>query len=63
MEQNWTLIVYLDGTPRRDPYTSEEEARKAAGLLEAAGWRDGIPDTILAPSGQVVWHRPHDAAG
>jgi hypothetical protein len=63
MEQNWTLIVYLDGSPRRDPYPSEEEARLAARTLETAGWRDGIPDTILDPSGQVVWHRHHDAAG
>lgn len=59
----WTLIVYRDGEPEAVPFDTEDDARAAARQLELDGWVHGIPDTLRAPGGEIVWHRPHDAAG
>jgi hypothetical protein len=59
----WTLTVYVDGAQRDIPFTAESDAREEAQRLERDGWGHGIPDTLRAPDGSIVWHRPHDAAG
>jgi hypothetical protein len=59
----WTLTVYVDGVPSELPFTAEKDARDEAQRLEREGWADGIPDSLRAPDGSIVWHRPHDAAG
>jgi hypothetical protein len=59
----WTLTVYVDGVQHDLPFAGESEARAEAQRLEREGWADGIPDTLRAPDGSIVWHRPHDAAG
>ena len=63
MSGDWTLTVYRDGRPERVTFASEDEARAAARRMERQGWTEGIPDTLHSPGGEVVWHRPHDAAG
>jgi hypothetical protein len=59
----WTLMVYVDGAQRDLSFATESDARDEAQRLERAGWVHGIPDTLRAPDGSIVWHRPHDAAG
>lgn len=60
---SWTLTVYVDGVQREVRFGTESDARTEAERLERGGWADGIPDTLRAPDGTIVWHRPHDAAG
>jgi hypothetical protein len=62
-DQDWTLTVYVEDEPQQRRFATEAEARSAANRLELAGWEDGIPDTLRAPDGRIVWHRAHDAAG
>ena len=59
----WTLIVYVDDDPQERKFPTEQAARHEANRLELAGWEEGIPDTLEAPDGHIVWHRAHDAAG
>jgi hypothetical protein len=59
----WTLTVYVADEPRQRHFPTEEKARAEAHRLEMSGWEEGIPDTLAAPDGHIVWHRAHDAAG
>ena len=62
-DRDWTLTVYVEDDPQQRRFATEAEARSAANRLELAGWwEDGIPDTIRAPDGRIVWHRD-SAAG
>jgi hypothetical protein len=59
----WTLTAYVAEEPQQRQFSTEAEARAEAHRLEFLGWEDGIPDTLTAPDGHIVWHRAHDAAG
>lgn len=60
-DQDWTLTVYVADEPQQRRFASEAEARSEANHLELAGWEDGIPDTLTAPDGRIVWHRDNAA--
>jgi hypothetical protein len=62
-DRDWTLTVYVADEPQQRRFATEAEARSEANRLELAGWEDGIPDTLKAPDGQIVWNRANDAAG
>ena len=62
-DRDWTLTVYVADEPQQRRFATEAEARREANRLELAGWEDGIPDTLKAPDGRIVWHRANDAAG
>jgi hypothetical protein len=56
-DKDWTLTVYIEDDPQERRFATEAEARSEANRLELAGWEDGIPDTLHAPDGRIVWHR------
>jgi hypothetical protein len=62
-DRDWRLTVYVADEPQQRRFATEAEARSEANRLELAGWEDGIPDTLKAPDGQIVWNRANDAAG
>jgi hypothetical protein len=56
-DRDWILTVYVEDDPQQRRFATEAEARSEANRLELAGWEGGIPDTLKAPDGRIVWHR------